>query len=56
METVTHVTLDAAVLNVRDALNRIATGQTLTVDGTAGVVLLEDCVRDGDTPRSVHKR
>ena len=31
-----------AVLNVRDALTRISTGQTITVDGTAGVVLIED--------------
>ena len=33
-----------AVVNVRDALNRIHSGQAITVDGTAGLVLIEDSV------------
>ena len=31
-----------AVMNVRDALVRIRTGQTVTVDGTLGCVYLDD--------------
>lgn len=31
-----------AVVNVRDALNRIHAGQSITVDGTAGLVFIED--------------